>query len=273
MTIKEKATILVVDDEETMRTSLADILRLEGHRVRAVSSGEMAIEALQNDSFDLVLLDLKMPGMDGLDVMRHIPQVAPEIQVIMLTAHGSLESAIEALRLEAHDYLLKPASAAQIVNSVESALFRSTEAKKRKLLIEQLDSSVQMLKDSERKETFSHSDNQAIPIRQGFSYNYFRREIIYRRRSDDGKSKTETVVLTPTEGKLLRVLLENQGKVMSHRDLVFLVQGYNVSDWEAPEVLRPLVSRLRHKLSRLPGGDGWISNVRGTGYVLDLECE
>ncbi|MFN2150077.1 MAG: winged helix-turn-helix domain-containing protein, partial [Anaerolineales bacterium] len=80
----------------------------------------------------------------------------------------------------------------------------------------------------------------------------------------------ERVTLTPTEGKLLKVLLENKGRVMSHRDLVFLVQGYEITDWEAPEVLRPLVSRLRRKLSAFPDGENWIVNVRGTGYVFDL---
>jgi DNA-binding response OmpR family regulator len=57
---------------------------------------------------------------------------------------------------------------------------------------------------------------------------------------------------------------------MTHRDLVFLVQGYEITEWEAPEVLRPLVSRLRRKLSAFPDGDKWIANVRGTGYVFDV---
>jgi DNA-binding response OmpR family regulator len=65
--------------------------------------------------------------------------------------------------------------------------------------------------------------------------------------------------------------LENRGRVLSHRELVQLVQGYEVSEWEAPEVLRPLVSRLRQKLSTFPGGKIWIKNVRGTGYVLEVE--
>ncbi len=77
------------------------------------------------------------------------------------------------------------------------------------------------------------------------------------------------VRLTPTEGKLLKVLLENRGRVLTHRELVLMVQGYEVTDWEAPEVLRPLVSRLRQKLKRFPGAESWIVNVRGTGYVLE----
>ena len=70
---------------------------------------------------------------------------------------------------------------------------------------------------------------------------------------------------------MLKVLLDNRGRVLSHRELVQLVQGYEVAEWEAPEVLRPLVSRLRQKLSKFPGGKSWINNVRGTGYVFELE--
>jgi DNA-binding response OmpR family regulator len=81
----------------------------------------------------------------------------------------------------------------------------------------------------------------------------------------------QSIQLTPTEGKLLGVLLADPGRVFGHRELVRLVQGYDTKDWEAPEVLRPLVSRLRRKLSKLPGGIDWIRSVRGTGYVLEIE--
>ena len=82
-------------------------------------------------------------------------------------------------------------------------------------------------------------------------------------------TEEDKVQLTPTEGKLMQVLLENRGRVLSHKDLVFLVQGYQTTDWEAPEIMRPLVSRLRRKLAHFEGGDDWIVNVRGTGYVFD----
>jgi two-component system KDP operon response regulator KdpE len=83
---------------------------------------------------------------------------------------------------------------------------------------------------------------------------------------EDGEKK---ITLTPTEGKLLKVLLENRKRVFTHRELVALVQGYETSDWEAPEVLRPLISRLRRKLAVFPEGNKWITNVRGTGYVFE----
>jgi two-component system OmpR family response regulator len=77
------------------------------------------------------------------------------------------------------------------------------------------------------------------------------------------------ISLTPNEGKLMKVFLENPGQVFSHQELVIKIHGYEAMAWEATEVLRPLISRLRRKLSSLPGGDQWIKSIRGTGYVFD----
>ncbi len=257
-----RASILVVDDEETMRRSLADILRLEGYQVTPVSSGPAALDALKRDAYDLMLLDLKMPGMDGLEVLRLAAKTSPDTLVILLTAHGSLESAIQALRQDAFDYLLKPCTPQQILQSVEGALERRTETNRKRQLIERLDASLQELIEVERRELEPVGSKHAILLGDGILVDLPRREI---------SRGEEKVRLTPTEGKLLKVLLDNRGRVLSHRELVQLVQGYDVADWEAPEVLRPLVSRLRHKLAIFPGGENWINNVRGTGYVLEIE--
>jgi DNA-binding response OmpR family regulator len=253
-----------VDDEETMRRSLADILRLEGYQVHTVSNGPAAVDALKREAYDLMLLDLKMPGMDGLEVLRMATKAAPDTLVILLTAHGSLESAIESLRQDAFDYLLKPSSPQQILKSVEAALARRAETLHKRQLIDRLDSSLQELIDVERRELEPAGSKHSVFLGDGILVDLPRREI----SKGDHKVK-----LTPTEGKLLKVLLDNRGRVLSHRELVQLVQGYEVSDWEAPEVLRPLVSRLRQKLSSFPGGENWINNVRGTGYVLEPEIE
>ena len=89
-----------------------------------------------------------------------------------------------------------------------------------------------------------------------------RRQIRYRDKLEH---------LTPAEGRLLRILMENSGKVFSHRELVLLVQGYDASQREAPEILRPLVSRLRHKLEIFPLLNNRVVSVRGTGYVYEGE--
>jgi DNA-binding response OmpR family regulator len=198
--------------------------------------------------------------MDGIEIMQQAADISPDTQIVMLTAHGSMESAIEALRYGAHDYLIKPSSPQEILSSVAGALARHAEAQRKRLLLGQMETSLQQLKDAEGVMQSTVAGQRVISLPDGVMVDLARREI-WR--------GNERVTLTPTEGKLLRVLLENKGRVMTHRDLVFLVQGYEITDWEAPEVLRPLVSRLRRKLSAFPDGDKWIANVRGTGYVFD----
>ncbi len=83
------------------------------------------------------------------------------------------------------------------------------------------------------------------------------------------RKKDQIIHLTPAEGRLLRVLIENPGRVYSHRELVLLVQGYDTSQREAPEILRPLVSRLRHKLEPFPALSDRVVSVRGTGYLYE----
>lgn len=256
MTVK----ILVVDDELLIRQSLSDILRLEGYEVVAVDNGEAAKLALRQGNIDLMLLDLKMPGMDGLEVLRASVQIAPDTMIILLTGHGSLESAIEALRLGAHDYLVKPVSSSEILSSVARGITRRIEQQKRRMLFDQLDSSFRSLKDVEGIYPRAPVEQKAVSFEDGVRIDLARREIWLGNRR---------VSLTPTEGKLMKVLLENVGRVLTHRELVLLVQGYETSDWEAPEVLRPLISRLRRKLSAFPNGDKWIVNIRGTGYLFE----
>ena len=119
-----KSTILVVDDEPVARQSLSDILRLEGYNVMALANGQASIEYVRTHPIDMMVVDLRMPGMDGLQVVQVVNQISPDTEVILLTAHGSTETAIQALRLRIHDYLLKPAPPPQIIASIKKGLSR-----------------------------------------------------------------------------------------------------------------------------------------------------
>lgn len=239
-----KFNILVVDDEAVTRQTLTDILRLEGYTVNAVANGEAAVDYLRTHAVDLVVLDIRMPGMDGLDVVQVANQIAPDVEIVLLTAHGSMETAVEALRHRVHDYLLKPASPSQIVETVKRGLERRTQ------------------KLNARQKSTDDDLTALIKFRDGTEVDLQRREI---------RQGGTLVSLTPAEGHLLKVFLENAGRVYSHRDLVLLVQGYDVSQREAQEILRPLVSRLRHKLEVFPHIFERIVSVRGTGYVFEPE--
>ena len=256
-----KGRILIVDDERTMRKSLEEILNLEGYQVSSVGDGKSAIETLETGSFDLMLLDLKMPGVDGMEVLKFASEHAPKCKVVMLTAHGSLESAIEALRQGAHDYILKPAKPEELIASVAAGISDKQDSERKQLLLAQMEVSIQELRDSESGAEPVEISRTVLVVGNNVQIDLERREI--------WTSEEDKVQLTPTEGKLMQILLENRGRVLSHKDLVFLVQGYQTTDWEAPEIMRPLVSRLRRKLAFFEGGDDWIVNVRGTGYVFD----
>ena len=106
MTIKNK--ILVVDDEPAVRESLKDWLQEEGYEVGLASSGEEAIEMVKNEFWYVVLLDLKMPGLDGIETLQTIKKLEPEIEVIIVTAYATIESAVESIKLGAYDYVIKP---------------------------------------------------------------------------------------------------------------------------------------------------------------------
>lgn len=102
-----RATIFVTDDEHVIRTAIVKRLARQGHAAVGYESGEALMDALQHTHPDLVLLDLKMPGMSGLDALKHIRHLAPTALVIMLTAYGSVQDAVEAMKLGAYDFLIK----------------------------------------------------------------------------------------------------------------------------------------------------------------------
>ncbi|SMC85566.1 two component, sigma54 specific, transcriptional regulator, Fis family [Desulfocicer vacuolatum DSM 3385] len=111
--------ILIVDDEEAMRESLSAWLVREGYRVTTASSGPNALDSLEKHLSQLVLVDMRMPGMDGLELLREIKTAYPEVMVVMITAYGSIESAIKAMKQGASDYLLKPFDPEQLIVLIE----------------------------------------------------------------------------------------------------------------------------------------------------------
>lgn len=100
--------ILIVDDEQSMRQMVAIALRQEGYDVVIAEDGEVASRELQASKVDVVVSDIKMPGLNGIDLLRFARENSPATEVILMTAHTSTESAIEALRLGAYDYISKP---------------------------------------------------------------------------------------------------------------------------------------------------------------------
>lgn len=114
--------VLLVDDEKDFLEALVARLRLRGFEAKGVGNGREALENLAEDQPDVVVLDLKMPGMDGLDVLRRIRIDYPEVEVVILTGHGSTEAGMEGVSLGAFAYLVKPVKLVELVEKVEEAL-------------------------------------------------------------------------------------------------------------------------------------------------------
>ncbi len=114
----EPLHILVVDDDEALRGILGDVLTEDGYHVTVASSGEEALDVIRQHPFDIVVLDIRLPGMSGMEVLEKVKEMYPQLQVIIITSHASLETAVTALRCGAYDYLSKPFDDINIISAV-----------------------------------------------------------------------------------------------------------------------------------------------------------
>ncbi len=126
-----KPRVLIVDDEEELVQTLSERLTLRDYDVTTSQSGEDAVEKLRHYNFDVVILDVAMPGMDGIEVLREIKKIKPLTEVIMLTGHATVESAIEGMRLGAFDFLMKPCETEELATKINRAYERKTEHEER----------------------------------------------------------------------------------------------------------------------------------------------
>ena len=137
-----EAKVLLVDDEKDFLESMSERMRLRGMDVITSSSAKEALEVIENDVFDAIILDIQLPEMDGMAVLKKIKTKHPEAQVILLTGHASLEKGVEAIKIGASDYLEKP-------TDIEALSRKIKEAKTEKMLIvhkQQLDSVLDTIK-------------------------------------------------------------------------------------------------------------------------------
>src|ERR1700752_2164272 len=135
----EPATLLVADGDPGLRESLERTLTREGYRVVVASDGHAALERLQGGGIDLVLTDLKMPGLTGIELLHAAKAIAPDVDVILLTAFGTIEEAVRAMKEGAYDFLTKPFRREQLIKLIDKALERRDLIEKNKALQQRLD--------------------------------------------------------------------------------------------------------------------------------------
>ena len=120
--MKDKGHILIVEDEQDMLLGLQKILSNQGHNVDIAGNGSSGLEKIQESDFDIVITDLKMPDVDGIKVLRKVKEMHSDTAVIVITGYGTVESAVEAMKLGAYDYITKPFDAEHIKMVVQKAL-------------------------------------------------------------------------------------------------------------------------------------------------------
>jgi DNA-binding NtrC family response regulator len=129
--IKIPTKVLIVDDEKDFVEMFSLRLEAQGERVSTAYSGTDALKLLEHTAIDVVVLDIRMPGMDGIDTLKEIKKLYPNVEVILLTGHGSTETAVEGMKLGAFDYLMKPADFEDIRTKLENARKRKDEQDER----------------------------------------------------------------------------------------------------------------------------------------------
>jgi DNA-binding response OmpR family regulator len=222
--------ILVVEDEPTIATGLRDDLELEGFVVEVAGDGVAALSRILEGKFDLVLLDLMLPGMDGFAVCREARLKGNRTPIIMLTAKGQEVDKVVGLELGADDYVTKPFSRRELLARLKAVLRRGRE-------------------DSRSGEIYRFAD---ITVDIG------RCEVSRR---------GEKIDLTAVEFKLLRVFLEHRGRVMSIEEL--LREGWGDDAVLTDRVVYTHVNHLRNKLEENPQKPRFLIGLRGIGYRFD----
>jgi DNA-binding NtrC family response regulator len=120
--------VLLVDDEIIFTRNMSKLLKNRGYQITAVNSGDAAIRELEQNPVDVIVLDLKMPGMDGITTLKEILKLGLFTETLILTGHGSIDSALEAMKLGAYDYLTKPCEIDELVAKIEAAWAKKKEA-------------------------------------------------------------------------------------------------------------------------------------------------
>ncbi len=143
------AKILVIDDERSIRNTLEDILTAEGNTVDKAEDGAKGIEAFSNDKYDIVLCDIKMPNVDGMEVLTKITDQRPECPVIMISGHGDIDTAVECIKKGAYDFIEKPLDLNRLLTTIRNASDKNTLVAETKALKKKVSRTYEMIGDSE----------------------------------------------------------------------------------------------------------------------------
>lgn len=265
--INPSGHILIIDDEATLRQTMARILLRAGFEVTTVASGKETLSIIKDHPFDLVYLDIRMPDMNGLEVLKTIHAQHPEMPVILFTAQPDLHSAVEALRLGATDYLMKPLKPEAVIDRSRSIINEQNKKKRRREILNQIDALQSELDALDAGEP-SEKKLSTVP-EETASGRFVKRgaltlDIHARRVTVNDRA----VNLAPTSFDYLLVMARHSPNVVDYQTLVAEAQGYQSEVREAQELTKWHVHNIRQAFEADGNSDVHIITIRGSGYRL-----
>ncbi len=261
-------TILVVDDEPKLARSLALILQRAGYVVTTAASAGEALQLLQAGAYDLVFLDIKLPDQSGVQLLPQIRSLYPDMPVLMLTAHASLETAIEAVRAGARDYLLKPIDPEAILARVNKILEEQKQPKRRREITSQIQALLNELHTTDASEASAYGFVKAAPPADPARY-LKRGPLVLDLHTRHVSLNEHSISLPPSTFDYLATLVRHSPQPVSYDTLVLESQGYQgLSRIEAKEITRWQMHEIRKALEEDARHPRFIITVRDVGYRL-----
>ena len=238
--MSRKETILIIEDEEAIRTGLVDVLVYHGYTTESAADGNTGLDKALTGKYDLILLDIMLPGMDGYAVCEHIRKEDREQPIIMLTAKSSDEDIIEGLQLGADDYVAKPFSVAQLVLRIQAVLRRSN-----------------VTSDSAHMIELGKSDiSNSIKIDS---------------RNLSATKNNEEIHFTRREMDILQYLATHADRPVPRDELLNKLWGYAKNIDLETRTVDIHVAKLRRKIEQDPAKPCHLITVRGAGYRLMVD--
>ncbi|MEI6807366.1 MAG: response regulator transcription factor [bacterium] len=232
-------SILVAEDDTNIRNGLVDTLESEGYKVTPASEGEQALKLFAKQKFDLILLDIMMPGKSGYDVCRAIRESNKAVPIIMLTAKSEEVDKVVGLQLGADDYVTKPFGVHELLARIAAALRRTRQS----------------VTEQKKKDT---------PVMPDI-FKFGKAEIDAREYR--ARVGTKTFDLSDREVKLLDFFRRNPGKVLTRDELLNAVWG--IDYFGTTRTLDQHIAQLRKKVETKPDKPGVITTIHGVGYRYD----
>lgn len=258
--------ILVIEDEASLRKTLARILQQAGFEVTTAESAEQGLDYLKTTKFDLVFTDLRLPGIPGLEALKRIQTQQPNLPVVLFTAQPDINSAVEALRHGATDYLLKPLKPEIIIERTKTILLNKQKEKRKIEITQEITKLQNELKQLETSEAISSTP---APITETNPERYIKNgSLVLDLHTRRISIHEETINLPPTSFDYLLTLVRHAPNVVDFQTLVAEAQGTQAEMREAQELTKWHIHQLRQAIETDPRNPSRLITVRGKGYRL-----